>query len=364
MKNLFYLTFNRIIHFLVFIVKLPLAVCSLFYFFIIIFRNYLFDIQVLKIRKINTPVISIGNISLGGSGKTPLVLELMTHFKNPWILTRGYKSKVTTNKLYPQIVSRFSTELYGDEPTLIASKLIQGHVVIDPNRYRGAKFALEKSLDVDVFILDDGFQHRQLHRDLDVVVFDLDTFVNSFLFRYPNPIFMCLPFGRYREPLSSLKRADYIFISKWAHLKLNLVEEAVSLITKENSKVFYLKTEIVDLKNIDGQTLSKGNVFLFSGLGNPKVFEEDLKRQFPGLNIIAHKVFKDHHAYSLQELNELLDLSNKNKIPLVCTEKDFIKIKRFKSDTDLSQLYYACQSLSIDPIALAEIQNHKIWSKN
>ncbi len=330
------------------VLKFPLIPLGILYFFILKVKNLFYDKNIFSSRKLSKPVISIGNISVGGSGKTALVLSLAEKFDQFAVLTRGYKSKVTQNKTYPQMVKANDTAMYGDEPSLIASYMRSGLVVIDPDRFRGGEYALSQNTNIDFFILDDGFQHRKLHRDLDLVVFDLDTFVDTLVFGKPIFLFMLLPFGKFRESLSALKRADCVLISKWNHLKSNQVDQALRGLKKINSNILFLESEITDVVNTSGERMIKGKVILFSGLGNPTVFAKDISVTFPDLKILKHKVFKDHHKYSIKDVQDLVKLAEENDANLICSEKDFIKIKEFELGKAMHKVFFSRQSLKIE----------------
>ena len=192
------------------LLKILLYPFSILYGFIIVIRNLFFDIGIFKTRKVNVPVISIGNITAGGTGKTPIVEYLTQYFLEQnhkvAVISRGYKRKTKGTV----VVSDGKLLIYnasecGDEPLQIASKFPEAIIIVDENRYRAAKLAEEK-FKCDIILMDDGFQHRNLHRDFDVVVIDVT--------KPPNKEGL-LPSGFKREPLSSLKRADAIIFSRW-----------------------------------------------------------------------------------------------------------------------------------------------------
>ncbi len=278
-------------------------------------------------KRLRHRVISVGNMTLGGTGKTPLVialaLEALKRGFKPCILTRGYKGRVR----YPSFVSRgngplMSISQAGDEPVLMAQKLRNVEIIKGRNRYEAGLLS-EKA---DLFILDDGFQHRRLYRDMDIVLIDaLRGFGNGRLF----------PIGPLREPLSELGRADMIVITRGNH------DENVNLIKKTLSKTFQNLTPSVytahhkpsffmdnkgnryDINDISGK-----KVFAFCGIGNPDAFIHTL--QSTGANITGVKQFKDHCNYRKSDIIKLLKEAHRNQADwLVTTEKDIIKIKEF-----------------------------------
>lgn len=325
------------------------------YLVVLRIRNLFYDYQILNIKKLPRPVISVGNISVGGSGKTAIVLSLVERFNDACVLTRGYKSKVTTEKLYPKDVTNDSTDLFGDEPCLISSYMKTGLVVIDPDRHRGGLYAQTKNSQINLFILDDGYQHRKLHRDLDLLVFDLDTFVNSFVFNKYFSILNLLPFGKFRESLASISRANFILVSKWKHIDTNLIKVALKKINKFNKNIVFLQSEISEITNSSGDKKTNGNVILFSGIGNPSVFEQDVARDFPEVKILKHIVFSDHNKYTNKQIQDLVKVAKENGAFLICTEKDFVKIKEFNLGVFVEKFYFARQVLKIDSIVLDRI---------
>ncbi len=367
------------INFIFFLIRIPLLPFSLFYYIIIKIRNYFYDKKFIKIKKLPRPVISIGNITIGGSGKTPLVLELLNQFDHACVLTRGYKSEITKQKLYPAFVpDGLSPKKFGDEPSLIKTKNINVNVIIDPNRYRGGEFALESIPNIKFFILDDGFQHRQLHRDLDLLVFDMDAFMKLDFLSKIISFSQMLPTGKFREPLSSLKRADFIILSKWSYINSKLLDETVLNIKKLNSEVHYADSKIIEIKNLKGQQITIGPVLLFSGLGQPKFFEQDIKSGFNGLVVMEHVIFSDHYDYKIKDIKFLIKKAQSINASLVCSEKDFIKIKSLHENigrtidptidpnlylnSDINQIYFACQKLKLPEVLLNKILNVKVKS--
>lgn len=344
--------YKNIIFFILKFISFPIV---FLYLIVLCIRNLFYDYQILNIKKLPRPVISIGNVSVGGSGKTAVVLSLVEKFNNTCVLTRGYKSKITTEKLYPKEVTNYSTDLFGDEPCLISSYMKTGLVVIDPDRHRGGLYAQKKNSKIDLFILDDGYQHRKLHRDLDLLVFDLDTFVNSWVFNKYFTILSVLPFGKFREPLYSISRADYILVTKWKHIDTNLVKVALKHINKFNKNIVFLKSEISEITNNLGNKKTNGNVILFSGIGNPSVFEQDIARDFPDLKILKHIVFSDHYKYTKNDIQDLVKLAKENDAFLICTEKDFVKVKEFNMVDIVENFYFGRQTLKFDPTVLDRI---------
>lgn len=312
-----------------------LFILSLIYGLVVCVRNFLFRNSILKTKKVDRPVICVGNISVGGSGKTALVLELLDLIPNLCVLTRGYKSQITRQKRYPAFVPNANEpKLYGDEPSLLKSKHPNSFIVIDPNRFRGAKYALEVHSNISGFVMDDGFQHRSLSKDFNIVLFDVDTYQKK-----PG----LLPLGRFREPLSSLKRADLISVTKWAHLKPEYLNGLQTKLKKFCNTVELLDSKIVSVENNNDSKLTSGPVLLVSGLGQPDVFEQDLKRDFKNILILEHLKYPDHYNFERKDLEMLILKAQSLNCKIICSEKDYIKLASLNMDLDL--IYYTRQKI-------------------
>ena len=250
------------------------------------------------------PVIIVGNISVGGTGKTPLVIWLVNHLRSRGIragvISRGYGGSA---QYWPQYVRGDSdTAVVGDEPVLIA-KRAQCPVAVAPKRILAAK-ALLKHAECDVIISDDGLQHYALMRDLEFVVVDgVRRFGNGY----------CLPAGPLREPCSRLKSVDFVVCNGLAARD----EYAMKL---KPSKLINVRDEQT-VKELSAYRNTE--VHAVAGIGNPSRFFSMLRQL--GLNVIEHP-FPDHHAF------EASDLDFGDDKPTVMTEKDAVKCRRFACD--------------------------------
>lgn len=325
---------------------------SLIYLLSVSIRNKIFDLKerglfFKKINKLDLPVISVGNISVGGSGKTAVVLEILKHNTSLCILTRGYKSQATQLKQNPVVVkTSLNPAYYGDEPSLIKEKVDEAYIILDPQRFRGGQYALSMFPKITGFLMDDGFQHRHLHRDLDIVLFDMEAYFQRW---------GLLPWGRFREPLGSLRRADYVLITKWGNYETQKVEHLQRMLKKYCQTVECLKTQIVNIETLHKQKISDGDtVFLFSGLGQPLVFEKDILRAYPSLKIKEHKKFPDHYVYTQKDIEELFIMAKAQNAKLICSEKDFIKIKAL--NIALDSLYVTSQQVELSENLLSTLQ--------
>lgn len=296
---------------------------SMIFTLIVRIRNYLFDKKVFKSYRSKLFVISIGNLSLGGNGKTPatmLIADILrSQGRSPIILSRGYKGK----EFGPTIVIKEdSAKMVGDEPLLMAEK---GYtVVVAKDRVAGAKFIEQRGLG-DSIILDDGFQHRWLSRQLDFICVDCasEDAIEEFLQGET------LPLGRFRESLSSsLERIDAFILSTGVFTKE--LSQSQTKKVSHNKPCFIMQLQPEGIFHVlTGQKLnlskSTQEIVAFCGLAKPQNFFQTLK----SLNLVLKKehVFSDHHSFSETEIDSI---SNTYKLPLVCSEKDRIKLYSLK----------------------------------
>lgn len=291
------------------------------YTVVIALRNFLYSKKWLKTHRANAVVISIGNITAGGTGKTPLVIWLykLLQQKNFQcaVLTRGYKATQET---------RLKTQDQIDEPGILAESCPQAKVIVNPDRIAGAAEAVNKFA-AKVLIMDDGFQHRRLARDLDIVTIDATQ---------PFGFGKLLPAGLLREPLRSLKRADAIVLTRCdqsTDSELNQIENKLHLINpdmvvaKSIHAPIYAKS--TNNKKISLEELKNKKVFAFCGIGNPDAFLHTVKKL--GVILVGSKVYNDHHSYCEEDVREIFELADKSNVDLVLTtHKDWTKIDFLK----------------------------------
>ena len=293
---------------------------SVLYRFIILFRNFCYDKKLIKTNQLPCDVISIGNISFGGIGKTPTVLYLcrmlQENKKNDIaILSRGYKRNTSGTVLVSSGNGPLKNwQAVGDEPFMMAQKTKNIPIVVDSNRYRGGKFLI-KNFNSKIIILDDGFQHRSLSRNLDIVLINGGTKPSDYSFLTTNLI---------RETWSSLKRADTLILTKKKPNPL--------LIKKiEEKKLLYINSTLKSLIPYPIGFDRKNKALLLSGIGNPKSFEKSAKSH--GCIIVGIKRFKDHYSYNKKSLLKIVQLAKNLKADyILTTEKDWVKIKPLKPD--------------------------------
>lgn len=292
-----------------------LKFCSLFYGAGSSFKNFLYDKSILKPAKVNAYVISVGNLTTGGVGKTPVVAEIAKYFveqgEKPAIISRGYGGKLNNKKI--NVISDginlyHKADMAGDEPYWLAVNLNMCAVLTCSNRAKAAKYAIEK-LGATKIILDDGFQHRKLHRDLNLVLVDFEKmFGNENL----------LPAGPLREGTEGFKRIDkLIIVSKNTdHTKAEKLARIME--KKQGIKTQICKVEPDYIYNIvTGEHLEKGvEITALSAIGQPEQFYKFLESDYK----INDKVtFDDHHQYTLEDIENL-------EGNIVTTEKDAVKL--------------------------------------
>ncbi len=267
-------------------------------------RNLLYDSGRFRARRLQGPVVSIGNISVGGAGKTPFVIALGEMLKQRGIafdvLSRGYRRK-TRGVL--QVDPSGTPADFGDEPLLIAKRL-GVPVIVGESRYAAGAWS-EKKYGPHLHLLDDGFQHRQLARDFDIVLLTPADIRDRLL-----------PAGRLREPLSSLGRADAVVVPPETHF--------VWSPGTVRPLVWRLRRS-VDLGPLCSSVSSVVKVLAFCAIARPKRFFDDLRAA--GAVLANEVAFRDHHSYTAADITYLTTkAAQSNATAFVTTEKDFINL--------------------------------------
>jgi len=281
-----------------------------------------------KIQRLSRPVVSIGNLTVGGTGKTPLVVcianILLRRGWKPSILTRGYgrRGNVDMAVVEPGVGRSAIARDIGDEPALLARALPEVPIVVCADRWRGGQVA-EERFEVDAHILDDGFQHLALARDVDLVALDPTQTLSDL---------HLLPAGRQREPLSALRRAQIVVLTRIDSADPQYLEERV-LDIHPAARVFRSRTRLIDCRApFSGECISPGEIgsrkaAAFCAIGNPRAFFADLRRW--GFSLVAEHVFPDHHAYTGGEIQRLVaSARTEGAEALVTTQKDAVKFSR------------------------------------
>jgi tetraacyldisaccharide 4'-kinase len=275
------------------------------------FRNLLYDKKILSSFSAGTFVISIGNITWGGTGKTTFVREiahfLLTRGFRVAIVSRGYR-RITSGALLVQDGSELKCkwEECGEEAYLLAKLLPDAVIAVAENRAEGAR--LVDGFSPDVILLDDAFQHRKLRRDLDIVLVDASEDITAL---------RMIPFGKLRESPDSLRRSDAIVLTHAKEANPRTLEWIKDHIDRPVFHCNYLAEE---------PSLFQGKkIGVFCAIGAPHHFFRLLRQN--GAEVVWTKAFRDHHVFSRRELQNIRDESEKNGAEfLVTTSKDFVKL--------------------------------------
>jgi tetraacyldisaccharide 4'-kinase len=302
-------------------------------------RNWCYDRSIFKSGKVDLPVISVGNITAGGNGKTPLTEYLVRYFlcrkKSVAVLSRGYKRSTAGTQIVSdgKILSG-SARTAGDEPYQVAKKFPEAVVVVDKDRLRGASI-IHDSFHPDVIILDDAFQHRRLERDLDLVLIDGNELLKG-------PHF--LPAGRLREPLKSLRRADGIVLTNCSN-SFHDVSEIIRGYTE--SPCFHAElraAHVVRLKTgekFEPQNAPAKECVAFCAIAKPENFLSTLTAA--GFTVKMFQAFNDHHNPTTGEYKHLEEIFRTSGASvIVTTEKDAVRLEpgRFPAVFPMDACYY------------------------
>ena len=294
---------------------------------IVRFRNWLFDIGLKKSKSFSIPIISVGNITVGGSGKTPHVeylIRLLHDKAKIAVLSRGYK-----RKSHGYILANESTTMpeIGDEPFQMHEKFSDIYVAVDAKRARGIENLQndETSKDVDVVLLDDAFQHRYVKPGINILLVDYHR-----LIIYDK----MLPAGRLREPLSGKNRADIVIITKCPKdlkpMEFRVLTKAMDLYPFQ--KLYFTSIDydtpkgVFEEKQIELDKLQDYHVLLLTGIASPKQMEHDLK---PMTKDITNLSFGDHHSFKGKDIDRINDTFESMPEPriIITTEKDAVRLR-------------------------------------
>ncbi len=294
----------------------------------------------------NKRVISVGNITVGGTGKTPMVDWFLSFLVQrgikPAVLTRGYKAQRSENV---QILSDLTAEKgnclqFGDEPWLLFRNHPDISLYISPDRVEAAKQA---QIDADILLLDDGMQHLQLNRDLEIIMIDaVSGLGNGHL----------IPLGPLREPLSSLARANVVIFTKTNLESSQKIRQQIAPFLHSDIRQFdgeYLPDQLIPSDNslpLSPTVIKNKRCLLFSGIGNPRGFFKTIEST--GAAIEEHLIFDDHQEYNTDALERIKQLAKEQSFDyLICTEKDWVKLETRRND--LPVVHRLKMKMKIDP---------------
>jgi len=309
----------QILHTLLLPLLIPL---SWLYGLIIWIRNGLFNFGLFISVSFEIPIISVGNVTTGGTGKTPMVIYFAKLIESsgykPGIVSRGYRRN-SRGLVMVHDGNRFLTDVdsAGDEPYLMGKELNTVPIIVCKNRMAGIH-ELQNNNSVDIVILDDAFQNRKIERNVDVIMISAYDKISDY---------HLLPWGKLREPLNNLKRANCVIFTKTNHC---LNSDIYNILNPYQKKSFISGTMMPVLMKMDEKGYHKSSpvnepIFAFCGIGNPNSFIQSINEV--GLTIAGKRIFRDHQIYNpriLQKLSE--QVQKRNCRAVVTTEKDMVKI--------------------------------------
>lgn len=288
-----------------------------------------------RAHRLDRPVISVGNLHWGGSGKTPLVAAIASDLTRRGlrvaILSRGYGSRGTGVRVAGRGEGKDPRQV-GDEPLLLAKLLPDVQVFVCPDRYEAGRRALDHAPRPDLFLLDDGFSHLRLARDLDLLAFPAsDPYGGG---RLP-------PFGRLREPLYSAARADAVLLTGAGASEGPELARELEPYGFEGPG-FSAPTEISSPRSLDGEPVAEGTrVLLVSAIARPELFRASAESR--GLEIVGEIVFRDHHAYPEPSLRKIAyRFADSGADRVLVTSKDRVKLEG-RLDLPLADLPVVCR---------------------
>ncbi len=327
--------------------KIAAHILSFFYLFIVNFRNWLYDNKILKEARLACPVISVGNITVGGTGKTPCVILLARMLQEkglkPAVISRGYGGRKTgpANVVSDGHNILLDSEIAGDEPVLLAHRLKGVPVITGAKRIITGKTAIEQ-FGADVLLCDDAMQHRQVFRDVNLVLLDSKAIKGNH---------HVLPRGKLREPIKGIRRASAVLFTR-ADETTQTDETLIHMIHREKIPVFKSIHRIEDILSGDEKTqmpasaLEGKTVYAFCGIANPDSFKNTLLDA--KINLMALDVFQDHHPYREQELAKIRsNFVQSGADYLMTTEKDAMRLQHYPDF--LKELFMLRIKMEIQP---------------
>lgn len=304
-------------------------------------RRFLYAYDFIKSNRFQVPIISVGNLTFGGTGKTPFTIWLSEYLndqdKKVMILTRGYKGKLEHGSGILRSGKRlgFNPFEYGDEALLLVRRLKNAVVVVGKKRRENLEFYFNKELP-DVVILDDGHQHLKLKRRLNIVLFDA---------LMPHDRYKVAPVGYMREGFSALKDADLIIVGRASQAETESVQALRKILSHyapantHMAEMDYKPTGFFDSsyqKFLENEEIQGKKVFCLAGIASPESFFNLVESL--GADVIDRLSFPDHYFFEVDEVKEILDRAEAENAYVITTEKDIVKIRRIIDDPRLLYL--------------------------
>lgn len=305
------------------VLKIILWPLSVLYGIGVSIRNRLFNLGILKTQEFDIPIICVGNITVGGTGKTPHTESLINELKNDYrvaCLSRGYKRKTSGFVL---ATANSTANDIGDEPMQIKAKFPEITVAVDANRVRGIKKLMQLPEKPEVIILDDGFQHRYVKADINIMLID-----------YNRPIYEdhLLPLGRLRESIHAKDRANYIIVTKCPQ-NISPIEKRIilkHLNLKAYQQLLFSSMKYGETRSLDGNrhysVTPKTSILCVTGIAQPTPYLEHLQQM---TDQVKHIAFPDHHNYNETDIKHILQEYEKIDTSDKCiftTEKDAVRL--------------------------------------
>lgn len=323
-------------------------------------RRSFYEYGVFKKNYFKVPIISVGNITFGGTGKTPMTIWLIQMLEEngliPMVLTRGYKGDLEHSGGIIHGGQRFRSnpKEFGDEPLLISRKMNSGAVVIGKRRSENLKKFFHQ-VKPDVVILDDGFQHIQLYRSFNMVMFDASLPLSSY---------RTAPMGYLREGVTALRDADAILISRADQVTSEKIDQLLAFLSKYHrkdipiAKFRYQPTQVLDCfdkKVMNLEDLKGKNVIALTAIASPESFYS-LIESYGGI-VVDKASFPDHYYFTLEDVNELLFKCSQLNAIILTSEKDIVKIKRVSQDPKINYIDIQVDFLSGKQELVSQIKN-------
>ncbi|MDR2064901.1 MAG: tetraacyldisaccharide 4'-kinase [Prevotellaceae bacterium] len=306
--------------------KILKIIVSFIYGTAVSMRNRFYDAGIFPHEEIKDVVtIVIGNITVGGTGKTPhseFMLDILEKEFKVALLSRGYKRKT---KKFRYVETTSTTTEVGDEPLQIKRKFPNVTVAVDANRVRGIKYIKTKYPDIDVIVLDDAFQHRHLKPALSVLLCDYQRPINKD---------KMLPWGTLRDKQNQKHRADIVFVTKCPQnispIEMRIVINDLNLFPYQ--KLFFTSLEYNDLKpvfDIKNKPAATNKAAAVAGIANPLLFKEYISATYEKSQIL---IFPDHHDFSQKDIDNICNIIDKNDL-FITTEKDAMRLMKYENFT-------------------------------
>lgn len=304
-------------------------------------RRVFYDYGILKQYSFHVPVISVGNLTFGGTGKTPFTLWLAKFLaqdqKNVMILMRGYKGKLEHEGGVIEAGKKFNPDpyIYGDEALLYARHLDNATIVVGKKRSENLSFYFPQYTP-DVVLLDDGHQHIKIKRKLNIVLFDA---------LMPLSNYKVAPIGYMREGFHALKDADFVAIGRADQISPEELQTLKKLLAPHlPPEITVAECGNAPIGLFDGvgnlkyslEDIPKLKIIAIAGIGNPHSFYKLLEKL--GAQILMKETFPDHHFFTLSEIKTILELAKKENAVIVTTEKDMVRLKKIIEDESILYL--------------------------